>query len=156
MANDLNRFRPLSAAKQRRQRFPWYFDMNSAGVLVVGVVLVSLVSLLYLIQTSRIATTGYELAQLEQQHDQLLQEQQELQFIVSQYQNLGRIETLAKDKLGMVRPMKYRYLSVSLPSVAQPAETAVTDANAATDGIGNELWRELSAQYAAALHSQSP
>lgn len=153
---DLRYFRPISAARRRRERFPWYFDMSSATVLVVSVVLISLVSLLYLIQTSQIATTGYELGRLDLQKEELLREQQQLQYSVSQYQNLGQIEATARDKLGMVRPMTSTYLPVLLPEQNGEMKAGGSGVLSPMDGNGQDLWDEISSQYTWALHGQTP
>lgn len=153
---DLRYFRPISAARRRRERFPWYFDMSSAAVLVVSVALISLVSLLYLIQTSQIATTGYELGRLDLQKEELLREQQQLQYQVSQFQNLGQIEAAARDRLGMGRPMTSTYLPVLLPAQGGEMKAGGSGVPSPGDANGQNLWDELSSQYTWASHGQTP
>ncbi len=101
--------RPIEQARLRREHLPHYFDLHPAMRFLLAVALVCLISLLYLMQTSRVASENYRLQAAENRHAQLLRENQRLQLQIAGLRSLTRIEDIARHKLGMV-PIGDQYI----------------------------------------------
>jgi hypothetical protein len=63
-----------------------------------------LVALVYLLQTSGIATTGYDIQRLQAERDDWQLRNEQLQLELAKRQSLTWIESEATGRLGMVRP----------------------------------------------------
>jgi hypothetical protein len=63
-----------------------------------------LVALMYLVQTSAIATTGYDIQRLQAERDDWQLRNEQLQLELAKRQSLTWIESEATGRLGMVRP----------------------------------------------------
>ena len=63
-----------------------------------------LVLLMYLLQTSGIATTGYDIQRLQVERDDWQLRNEQLQFELGKRRSLTWIEAYATEQLGMVRP----------------------------------------------------
>ena len=89
---------------------------RTAAVWVAAVALLfGLISLFYLLQTSQIATAGYDVQRLQaEQRDWELRNEQ-LQLELAKRQSLTWIESEASGRLGMVRaePTALTYVKVS-------------------------------------------
>jgi cell division protein FtsL len=109
--------KPISVAKLRRARAPWVFDLSPASLTLMAIVLVSVTSLLYLTQASRVAATGYDISHLEDQRAHLERQQQILLMRVAELQSLSRIEAEATGRLQMVPAAAPEYLYAGDPPV---------------------------------------
>lgn len=94
--------KPIVLAKQRRARAGWVFELGPVTLVFATIVMVSLTSLLYLTQASRIAATGYDISAAEEQRDRLDREQQRLSIQEARLQALYRVEHEATARLLMV------------------------------------------------------
>jgi hypothetical protein len=74
-----------------------------------------LVALVYLLQTSGIATTGYDIQRLQAERDDWQLRNEQLQLELTKRQSLTWIESEATGRLGMVRaePTALTYVKVS-------------------------------------------
>jgi hypothetical protein len=74
-----------------------------------------LVALMYLLQTSGIATTGYDIQRLQTERDDWQLRNEQLQLELAKRQSLTWIESEATGRLGMVRaePTALTYVKVS-------------------------------------------
>ena len=63
-----------------------------------------LVALVYLLQTSGVATAGYDIQSLQMQRDDWQLRNEQLRFELAKRQSLTWIESEATGRLGMVRP----------------------------------------------------
>ena len=70
------------------------------SILLAGL----LVALVYLLQTSGVATTGYDIQSLQMQRDDWQLRNEQLRFELAKRQSLTWIESEAAGRLGMVRP----------------------------------------------------
>jgi cell division protein FtsL len=93
--------KPITLAKQRRARAAWVFELGPVTLVLVTIVLVSLTSLLYLTQASRVAATGYDISAAQEQRDRLERQQQLLEIQKAHLQALGRVESEATSRLQM-------------------------------------------------------
>ena len=89
-------------------------SMVGAGALV----LVAFVSLLYLAQTSGVATSGYDLQTIESERMLLKLRNDQLRLQIAQARSLERVELDARTRLKMAPPERVIY--VSRPATPRP------------------------------------
>ena len=94
---------PIRTAQVRRQRFPWYFEMDSATLFMVGVTLLALTCLLYLLQTSRVATLGYQIQQTQLGQAEGRRTEEELRHEIDLKESLPAVEQHARTRLKMTQ-----------------------------------------------------
>ena len=123
---------PIQAARDRRQRFPWYFEMDSAGLFIAGVVLLGLACLLYLLQTGRVAVLGYEIQQTQLRYAAAEREMETLEYEIATRESLSAVEKHAREKLRMRPVEKYEYVRVPVA----PGELRAADGGADDEGSG--------------------
>ena len=114
---------PLHYARDRRVQYPRYIRLGYAGLLLGALATVCMLSILYLAQTGRVATRGYMLQELQNEHVTLLREAEQYEYRIAAANRLDAIEERAL-KLGMQRatPAQLRYLTIEMsngPVVAQ-------------------------------------
>jgi cell division protein FtsL len=117
---------PLYAARLRRAQIPRaYFKLGDSGLIAGAVAIVCILSILFLAQTGRVATAGYELQELQQEHSLLTQEAEQYEYRIARASRLDVIADRAQ-KLGM-RPAvneQQRYITIELPAVPVVANAA--------------------------------
>ncbi len=115
--------RPIRAARERRERFPWYFEMDSATLFMVGVTLLALTCLLYLLQTSRVAVLGYQIQQVQTQRVEEERRTGNLEYEIGVREGLPAVEEYARKELKMRPAENYRYMRVRVrPGELRAAE----------------------------------
>jgi len=72
MAVNIRQVFPLQQAKVRRSQLARYLSLDGGRYLIAAAVILSLMSLISLGQTGRLATQGYQLAQMQTERAQLL------------------------------------------------------------------------------------
>lgn len=115
---------PLQHARDRRIQYPKYFRLGYAGLLLGALATVCMLSILFLAQTGRVATRGYTLQELQNEHIGLLREAEQYEYRIATANRLDSIEERAT-ALGMRRavPTQLRYITIEMPTgpvVAQP------------------------------------
>ncbi len=114
------RLLPLHTARIRRAQFPsGYFKLSEAGLVAGAIAVVCILSILFLAQTGRVATAGYRLQELEQQHTELLREAERFEYRIARASHLDSIAKRAQ-ALGL-RPAvseQLRYTTIEVPAVA--------------------------------------
>src|SRR5436853_7464639 len=103
MAVNIRQLFPLQQAKARRSQLPRYLQLDGGRYLIAAALLLSLMSLISLGQTGRLATKGYELAQLQAHKADLLRERSTLQLQLSEAQSLSAVQRRATEQ--HLRPM---------------------------------------------------
>ncbi|MDP9383091.1 MAG: hypothetical protein M3Q29_23715 [Chloroflexota bacterium] len=103
---------PIQAARRRRQRLPWYFEMDSATLFMAGVTLLGLTCLLYLLQTSRVSVLGYEIQQTQIEQKQAARTTENLRYQIEQRESLPAVEQYARTRLKMSPVKEYKYIRV--------------------------------------------
>ena len=126
MAISLKPLYPLQEARERRIELGRYLKLDGGRYLIAAAMLLSLMSLVSLGQTGRLATQGYHIAQLEHTNATLLRERSKMQLQLSEAQSLGDIERRASEAgLRPMAPDQARYVTVapeaSKTSAEQPA-----------------------------------
>jgi hypothetical protein len=124
MAVNIRQLFPLQQAKVRRSQLARYLSLDGGRYLIAAAVILSLMSLISLGQTGRLATQGYELAQMQTEHTQLLRQRSALQLQLSEAASLLKIDQRAT-ALGL-RPMtpdQAHYVTVVPPADSQDKGT---------------------------------
>jgi len=114
MAVNIRQLFPLQQARIRRSQLARYLSLDGGRYLIAAAVILSLMSLISLGQTGRLATQGYEVAQLQAERTQLLRQRSALQLQLSEAESLLKIDQRAT-ALGL-RPMtpdQARYVTVA-------------------------------------------
>lgn len=110
---------PLYTARLRRAQIPRaYFKLGDSGLIAGAVAIVCILSILFLAQTGRVATAGYELQELQREHNLLVQEAEQYEYRIARASRLDVIGERAQ-ALGMRRATneQQRYLTIELPAV---------------------------------------
>lgn len=124
MAVNIRQLFPLQQAKERRGQLQRYLKLDGGRYLIGAALILSLMSLISLGQTGRLATLGYELAQLQQERTTLLRERSSLQLRLSEAQSLEKIQQRAKSlNMRPLTPDQVRYVTVD------PAQSAAQATN---------------------------
>jgi len=114
------------AKRTARKSRPAAFEWRDARLPILGrlwatawlpsiLLAACLVALMYLVQTSGIATTGYDIQRLQTERDDWQLRNEQLQLELAKRQSLTWIESEATGRLGMVRaePTALTYVKVS-------------------------------------------
>jgi cell division protein FtsL len=131
--------KPIHVAKLRRARAPWVFELHPVTLVLATLVLVSVTSLLYLTQASRVAATGYDISSAEERRAELERQQQLLIIQKARLEAMSRIERDATTRLGMVPAPLPEYLRTRRPPV--DVEAAIKRAEQAAQHAPRG-WRE--------------
>lgn len=144
MAVNVRQLFPLQQAKDRRSRLPRYLQLDGGRYLIAAGLLFSLLSLISLGQTGRLATQGYEIAQLQAQKTMLLRERSSLQLELSTLQSLEAIEQRAKElQMRPMTPDQARYILVTPEAGGRDQGSEVTKQEAkAEHGNGAATTRD--------------
>jgi len=110
--------RPAARQDVVRARPVRHKRINGAIVFAICAALIAVVGMLYLMQTSHIASLGYELSRLQAEQGRESVVNQRLAAEVAELQSLDRAERTARNVLGMQPMASYVYLDVE-----QPAQT---------------------------------
>ena len=108
---------PLQNARERRAQYPTYFRLGYPGLIAGAVAAICLLSILFLAQTGRVATLGYRLQELKDEHVTLVHEGQQLEFRIAEANRLDVIEARALE-IGMHRATRgqLRFATIEMPA----------------------------------------
>lgn len=106
----INRF----AVGDRAQRLPQLSGLTA--LLPTTVALISLASLLLLVQTSRVTSAGYDIGRLEKTREEWKQRIYQLESEIADLQSLEHIKYIAENELGMVPATQHFYIEIDEPS----------------------------------------
>ncbi len=110
----------IPMAKEKAHQLPRQSTLPT--LLSVAGAVVSLVTLLLLVQTSGITTTGYDVRRLEQERDDWQQVNYQLEAEIARFQSLDRIEKEAKGRLQMAPATDYVFVTVRQIPASAPDE----------------------------------
>lgn len=113
-------------------------------------ILATVVSLLYLSQTSDVATTGYDIADLEAQKRELQMRNEQLRLQIAQLQSLDRVEHEAATRLQMGPPRHVVYVTAPVGTVPPPTPTAVATPTVPGENPLVGLWQLIDGARSAA------
>ena len=122
MAVNIRQLFPLQQAKVRRSQLARYLSLDGGRYLIAAAVILSLMSLISLGQTGRLATQGYELAQMQTERIQLLRQRSALQLQLSEAASLLKIDQRANAlRMRPMTPDQAHYVMV-VPSDSREQE----------------------------------
>ncbi len=111
-----------SALQWQDARLPVLGHVRAAGWLPTMLLAVLAVALVYLVQTSGVATTGYDIQRLQSERSEWQLRNEQLRLELSKLRSLPWVEAEAVGRLGMQRPDQLTYVVVDLPAASvQPA-----------------------------------
>jgi cell division protein FtsL len=87
----------------------------SLSLFLFSVILISLLVIFYICTNIMLMKLGYQSIELEQRKEELLAENDQLEYSVECLSSLTRIEKIASEELGMKRPEKIEFIAM-LPS----------------------------------------
>jgi cell division protein FtsL len=93
-----------------------YITVNGATMVSIAAIALTVIGLLYLIQTSQVASLGYDMSRLQTQRDALSLEISELEYELARYEALHTVEQIAEERLGMTRMSNYAFIEVQEPA----------------------------------------
>lgn len=128
--------------------------MNAAFLFAVVALSITIVGLLYLVQTAQVASLGYELTRLERERAAAALENQQLTFTVANFESLPRVEQLAFGPLAMQPVEDYRFLIVPLP--AHDELPAPEPLDRSERSLGQRIWERLTGQSTASNTGSQP
>jgi hypothetical protein len=96
--------RPPAALEWQDARLPLLGRLSANAWLPCILLAGCLVALMYLLQTSGVATTGYDIQCLQAERDDWQLRNEQLQFELAKRRSLTWVESEAVGRLGMVRP----------------------------------------------------
>lgn len=136
---------PVARARAPRLNNAWLFTIVALGITLIG--------LLYLVQTSKVTSLGYEVSRLERERADKALENQELTYELSRFQSLPEVERQATGRLAM-QPIEdvadRMYLTIPAPAAA---ELPTPEPEASDDlSLPERLWARLTGT-AHAAHS---
>jgi cell division protein FtsB len=123
-----------------------YFEINGAIMVSIAAVALSIIGMLYLIQTSQVASLGYELSRMQERRQALALEISELKYELARYESLDTIDGMARGRLGMTPITNYEFTSIERPYQEElvvpiedpaPAEPLATRVMHALFGVGS-------------------
>ena len=114
MAVNLRQLFPLQEAKVRRLELGRYLRLDGGRYLIAAALILSLMSIVSLGQTGRLASQGHELSTLQDQRVALQRERNDLLLRLSRAQSLEEIEKRANEiKLRPITSEQIRYITLA-------------------------------------------
>lgn len=104
-----------------------YFEINGATMVAIAAIALTVIGILYLIQTSEVAQLGYDMSRLQTQRDEITLEISELEYELARYESLQTVEEVATTQLGMTPMSNYEFIRIQEPAernlaIPEPAE----------------------------------
>lgn len=101
----------------RAQRRPMrrYFALNGATIVTIAALALSAIGILYLMQTSQVASLGYRIAYLQRQHDNLALETSRLVYEVARHEAIETVEQVAIQDLNMSPLQNFQFIEIRRP-----------------------------------------
>jgi len=124
-------------------RPPLASPVSRRALFLPLILLAALVSLLYLSQTSDVATTGYDIADLQSQKATLEMENEQLRLQIAQLESLDRVDQAATTRLHMGPPRQAVYVTASTVSIPTPSPTAMP-VEETTRSLVGAIWHSIS------------
>lgn len=108
---------PVERAAQKR-RPKQYFALNGVALVIIVAVALTVICILYLVQTARVASLGYKFSALQDQYYSLSLENSKLGYDVAREQSLDTINQIATGQLGMKPMDDFKFVQVQRPAQA--------------------------------------
>ncbi|HVX29007.1 MAG TPA: hypothetical protein VHA53_00900 [Nitrolancea sp.] len=101
------------AALKRRPK--QYFELNGVALVIIVAVALTVICILYLVQTAHVASLGYKFSALQDNYYALSLENSKLGYDVAREQSLDTINQIATGQLGMKPMTDFKFVQVQRP-----------------------------------------
>lgn len=115
---------PAERAAQKR-RPKQYFALNGVALVIIVAVALTIICILYLVQTARLASLGYKFSALQDTYYSLSLDNSKLGYDVAREQSLDTINQIATGQLGMKPMTDFTFIQVERPEQADLAPLPV-------------------------------
>ncbi|HEX3723569.1 MAG TPA: hypothetical protein VHV31_12315 [Nitrolancea sp.] len=116
-----------TAAPSGRRRPKQYFALNGVALVMIVALALTVICILYLMQTAKVAGLGYKFSALQDSYYSLSLNNSKLGYDVAREQSLDTISQIATSQLGMTPIQNFDFLQVQRPATdnlpALPPET---------------------------------
>ncbi len=96
-----------------------YLVMNGATMVSIAAIAITVIGLLYLVQTAHVAQLGYDMSRLHAQRENLTMEISELEYELSRFESIQTVEGVAEAQLGMTPLTNYEFVEIQEPANRQ-------------------------------------
>jgi cell division protein FtsL len=126
-ANATRRPRPRRQVRSRQRGR--LLALNGATIVALAALVLGVIAILYLFQTSQVAELGYQLSYLQKQQDELTNQNALLAYQDDSAHAVNVVDQIAVSQLGMVPMRSFQYLTVQRPAQTElpavPADPSV-------------------------------
>lgn len=105
--------RPVASIRKRKHG--QYIALNGVAMVIIAAVALTLIGILYLMQTAKVASLGYQFSDLQNQYYALSLDNSKLGYQVARDQSLDTVSRIAIQQLGMTPLKNFRFLQVQRP-----------------------------------------
>lgn len=113
VVNEISDPRERAALKRRPKQ---YFALNGVALVIIVAVALTVICILYLVQTARVASLGYKFSALQDDYYTLSLENSKLGYNVAREQSLDTINQIATGQLGMKPMDDFKFMEVERPA----------------------------------------
>lgn len=106
--------RPVASIRKRKRG--QYIALNGVAMVIIAAIALTLIGILYLMQTAKVASLGYQFSNLQNQYYSLSLDNSKLGYQVARDQSLDTISRIAIEQLGMTPLKNFRFLQVQRPA----------------------------------------
>ncbi|MGA7672082.1 MAG: hypothetical protein WBW04_16770 [Nitrolancea sp.] len=141
--------RPVASVRRRQQG--QYIALNGVAMVIIAAVALTVIGILYLMQTAKVAGLGYKFSNLQDEYYALSLENSKLGYQVASDQSLDKVSQVATQQLGMTPLTNYQFLQVqrpvndnlpAIPPAAQPHPSLLDRVMAAITGESSASLKE--------------
>ena len=127
----------------RRRKPRQYFALNGVALVIIVAFALSVICILYLVQTAKVAGLGYKFSALQDEYYALSLDNSKLGYDVAREHSLDTINQIATSQLGMTPMQSFQFMQVerppqdnlpALPPEVRPRETIWSRIKAAITG----------------------
>ncbi len=140
---------PAASPQRRPQR--QYLALNGVAMVIIAALALTVIGILYLMQTAKVAGLGYQFSRLQNEYYSLSLENSKLGYDVARDQSLDKISQVATEQLGMTPLKNFQFIQVqrpandnlpSLPPDVHPQKSLIERIKAALMGESSASLRE--------------
>jgi cell division protein FtsL len=132
----------ISSAGRIGRAFPLRANLARFGrwsLFVPALAIVGLLSLLYVNQTSDLAATAYDVADLQREKLRWEMRNEQLRLEIARLQSLNRVDREATARLGMGPPRREIYVAIAPAIPPTPPTSESPDAQGWTSAVGRAI-----------------
>ena len=105
-----------TSAAPHRRRAKQYFALNGVALVIIVAAALTVICILYLVQTAKVASLGYKFSALQDTYYSLSLDNSKLSYDVAREHSLDTINQIATSQLGMTPMQNFQFLQVQRPA----------------------------------------